>query len=72
MTTLILKRLGIGLVTVLAVSLIIFFGTKILPGDAAQIRLGQSATPENVAAFRHSTKMLSVTLNSHNVQYTIT
>ena len=52
MTTLILKRLGIGLVTVLAVSLIIFFGTKILPGDAAQIRLGQSATPENVAAFR--------------------
>ena len=52
MTTLILKRLGIGLVTVIAVSLIIFFGTKILPGDAAQIRLGQSATPENVAAFR--------------------
>ena len=52
MTILILKRLGIGLVTVLAVSLIIFFGTKILPGDAAQIRLGQSATPENVAAFR--------------------
>ena len=52
MTSLILKRLGIGLVTVLAVSLIIFFGTKILPGDAAQIRLGQSATPENVAAFR--------------------
>ncbi|HCV88627.1 MAG TPA: ABC transporter permease, partial [Alphaproteobacteria bacterium] len=52
MTILILKRLGIGLVTVLAVSLIIFFGTKILPGDAAQIRLGQSATAENVAAFR--------------------
>ena len=52
MTSLILRRLGIGLITVLAVSLIIFFGTKILPGDAAQIRLGQSATPENVAAFR--------------------
>ena len=52
MLTLILKRLGIGLITVLAVSLIIFFGTKILPGDAAQIRLGQSATPENIAAFR--------------------
>ena len=28
MTQLILKRLGIGLITVLAVSLIIFFGTK--------------------------------------------
>ena len=52
MTALILRRLGIGLVTVFAVSLIIFFGTKILPGDAAQIRLGQSATPENIAAFR--------------------
>ncbi len=52
MTGLILRRLGIGLVTVLAVSLIIFFGTKILPGDAAQIRLGQEATPENVAALR--------------------
>ena len=52
MLVLILKRLGVGLVTVIAVSLIIFFGTKILPGDAAQIRLGQSATPENIAAFR--------------------
>ncbi len=52
MLPLILKRLGIGLITVVAVSLIIFLGTKILPGDAAQIRLGQEATPENVAAFR--------------------
>ncbi|MGB7206097.1 MAG: ABC transporter permease [Anderseniella sp.] len=52
MKSLIIKRLGVGLLTVLAVSLIIFFGTKILPGDAAQIRLGQEATPENVAAMR--------------------
>ena len=52
MYALIAKRLGIGLVTVFAVSIIIFFGTKILPGDAAQIRLGQEATPENVAALR--------------------
>ena len=52
MTSLILKRLGIGLVTVLAVSLIIFFGTKILPGDAAQIRLGQEATTANIQAMR--------------------
>ena len=52
MRGLILRRIGIGLITVLAVSIIIFFGTKILPGDAAQIRLGQQATPENVAAFR--------------------
>lgn len=52
MTSLILRRLGIGLITVLAVSIIIFFGTKILPGDAAQIRLGQEATEANVAALR--------------------
>lgn len=52
MYALILKRLGIGIITVLAVSIIIFIGTKILPGDAAQIRLGQNATPENVKAFR--------------------
>ena len=52
MTGLIIRRLGIGMVTVIAVSFIIFLGTKILPGDAAQIRLGQSATAENVAAFR--------------------
>jgi len=52
MTGLILRRLGIGLITVLAVSIIIFFGTKILPGDAAQIKLGQAATAENVAALR--------------------
>ena len=52
MTGLIIRRLGIGLDTVIAVSFIIFLGTKILPGDAAQIRLGQSATAENVAAFR--------------------
>jgi peptide/nickel transport system permease protein len=52
MLSLIIKRLGIGLITVIAVSLIIFLGTKILPGDAAQIRLGQQATAENIAAFR--------------------
>jgi len=28
------------------------FGTRILPGDAAQIRLGQQATGANVAATR--------------------
>ncbi len=52
MWSLIVKRLGVGLLTVLAVSVIIFFGTKILPGDAAQIRMGQAATAENIAALR--------------------
>lgn len=52
MISLILRRIGIVLITVLAVSLIIFLGTKVLPGDAAQIRLGQQATDANIAAMR--------------------
>ncbi|WP_275786914.1 ABC transporter permease [Pararhizobium gei] len=46
------KRIGIGVLTMLAVSIIIFLGTRVLPGDAAQLRLGQAGTVENVAALR--------------------
>ncbi len=53
MYILILKRVLIGLLTIFAVSVIVFLGTKVLPGDAAQIRLGQEATPENIAALRN-------------------
>lgn len=52
MSLLILRRLGLGVVTLWVVSLLIFAGTEILPGDVAQAILGQSATPENVAALR--------------------
>ncbi|MHC8510117.1 MAG: ABC transporter permease [Rhodospirillales bacterium] len=52
MYVLIAKRLGIGALTIIAVSVIIFLGTKVLPGDAAQIRLGQQATEVNLAAMR--------------------
>lgn len=48
----ILRRLGIGLVSMLAVSLIVFAATEVLPGDVAQAILGQSATPANLAALR--------------------
>ncbi|ABD56734.1 ABC transporter permease [Jannaschia sp. CCS1] len=46
------QRLALGLVTLFVVSLIIFLGTELLPGDFAQEILGQSATPETVAALR--------------------
>ncbi|MFK7866797.1 MAG: ABC transporter permease [Alphaproteobacteria bacterium] len=49
---LLFERLGLGLLTLLVVSLIIFFAIELLPGDLAQEILGQSATPETVAAFR--------------------
>ena len=47
-----IRRLSLGVVTLLVVSLIIFLGVSLLPGDAAQAMLGQSATPETVAALR--------------------
>lgn len=50
--TMIIQRLGMGVLVLFAVSLIIFIGVEFLPGDIAQEILGQSATPETVAAFR--------------------
>lgn len=52
MIRLVLKRIGIGILLIWLVSLLIFVLTQILPGDAAQMRLGQDATPETVAALR--------------------
>ncbi|MBK0033242.1 ABC transporter permease [Erwinia sp. S43] len=49
---LIFRRVGSGLLTLLIVSMLVFFITSMLPGDAAQMILGQSATPETVAALR--------------------
>ena len=49
---LILKRIGLSLITLLIVSTVVFFIANLLPGDAAQEMLGQSATPEAVAALR--------------------
>ncbi|WP_299618984.1 ABC transporter permease [Pelagibius sp.] len=46
------QRLALGLVTLFVVSLIIFLGVELLPGDLAQEILGRSATEETVAAFR--------------------
>lgn len=48
-----LSRLGLGLVTLVLVSLMMFVGVALLPGDAALALLGQAATPETVAALRH-------------------
>ena len=49
---LVANRIGLGALTLLLVSAIIFTITSLLPGDAAQEALGQSATPETVAALR--------------------
>ncbi len=43
---LVAQRLALGILLLLAASVLIFVGTEILPGDVAQCILGQSATPE--------------------------
>lgn len=52
MMRMVLQRIGIGIVTLFVVSVIVFLATSILPGDVAQIILGQSATPETLAVLR--------------------
>ena len=51
---LVAQRVGSAMLTLLLVSMVIFAMAGLLPGDAAQETLGQSATPEQVAALRHS------------------
>ncbi len=52
MLRLIGQRLGLGLLTLFAASVLIFAGTEILPGDLASSILQNSATPESLAAMR--------------------
>ena len=47
-----LGRLAISVATLFVVSVLIFIGTNLLPGDVAQILLGQMATPESLAALQ--------------------
>lgn len=50
--TFILKRIVVLVLLLLVVSLLVFVGTELLPGDVAQVALGSFASPENVAALR--------------------
>ena len=52
MGAMVLRRIGIGVATLWVVSVLVFFGLSILPGDAAQIQMGQAATAESLAALR--------------------
>ncbi|MES2927079.1 MAG: ABC transporter permease [Pseudomonadota bacterium] len=50
--SLLIKRIALACVSLLAVSVIVFSITAVLPGDAAQEQLGQDATPDALAALR--------------------
>ena len=52
MAKLIVNRLLLGVLTLFAVSVLIFVCTQILPGDVASAVLGQGATPEALIVFR--------------------
>ncbi len=52
MLKLILNRLGLGVLTLFAASVLIFIGTEILPGDLASAILQNTATPETLAKLR--------------------
>jgi peptide/nickel transport system permease protein len=54
---LVTKRVALGLLTLVVISLLIFLGVELLPGDVAQTILGQSALPETVEAFRKELKL---------------
>ena len=49
---LILRRIGLGILTLWLVSLVVFAAVIALPGDAATAILGKEATPDRVAALR--------------------
>lgn len=52
MTLFLLKRLLIGLVTLVVASMVVFAVMELLPGDPARLMLGMNATAEAVAALR--------------------
>ncbi|MGO9744051.1 MAG: ABC transporter permease [Roseiarcus sp.] len=52
MPKLIAERLGLGVLTLLAASALIFIGTELLPGDLASAILQNQATPESLAKLR--------------------
>lgn len=51
---LIAKRIGLSLITLLIVTAVVFAIANLLPGDAAQEMLGQSATPQAIAELREA------------------
>jgi peptide/nickel transport system permease protein len=53
MATFLLRRLGLMLLTLWLLTLIVFFGGQILPGDPARATLGNLAAPSAVQALDH-------------------
>jgi peptide/nickel transport system permease protein len=52
MARFLIRRILLGLLTLLLVSIIVFLATQALPGDAAVIKLARAQTPQALAALR--------------------
>ncbi len=52
MAKLLMGRMFLGVLVLWLVSVLVFVGTQILPGDVAELALGQYATPDAVATLR--------------------
>lgn len=50
--SLLARRVPLGLMSIAIAAVIVYWATLVLPGDAATAILGQSATPERIAALR--------------------
>ncbi|MFV1963720.1 MAG: ABC transporter permease, partial [Acidimicrobiia bacterium] len=50
MSRYVLRRIGLALITLLLLSMLVFIGTQLLPGDVARRVLGPFATAEAVEA----------------------
>lgn len=48
----VLRRIFLGALTLAAVTVVVFFATQVMPGDAARAILGKTATPERLAEVR--------------------
>jgi peptide/nickel transport system permease protein len=51
--TIVIRRLALGMFTLLVISGLVFFAIQLLPGDPASAILGQGASPEALNALRH-------------------
>ena len=54
MLNLLVQRVALAVLTVFGVSVLIFVGTEVLPGDIAAALLGHEADPEAIEAIRAS------------------
>lgn len=48
----VIERFLTALLSVAGIAVVVFFVSRVLPGDAAVVRAGQYATPEQIAQLR--------------------